>query len=422
MTLRAGFGAADISPELGTEKLAWSEPIRVEKIVEPIGAHALVLDDGRTRLGFVSVDLASVPDQVVSLSRELAADLVPAEGLLIAATHNHAAPGFHWYTPAPGVKIYEPSFVAGRIRDALAQAVAALEPAQLGVGSGVEGRISFIRRCIMLDGTVKTQPRPGDPDIRCEESVIDPEVGVVGVKVGGQWRGAIVNFALHPTQFGGDSTVRPGYPGELAKALRDKFGPQFRTVFLNGAAGDVHAQDRLNPHVGEDATKIGQCLAQTAAAVLGSLTVTDDLMLGSQVKCLVVPWRDPDAPPIGPPGQFYHPPEIRRQMEDHLRQARASSSGQDYPVQRLTLGDRVALIAAPGELFSELGLRIKLASSFPRTYVVAYANGSAGYIPTLAAHRRGGYECSLGVNRLAPQAGDVIVDAAIDLLRRDPRD
>ena len=47
-------------------------------------------------------------------------------------------------------------------------------------------------------------------------------------------------------------------------------------------------------------------------------------------------------------------------------------------VQVIALGEGVALVGLPGEIFVELGMAIKKASPYPATIVAALANGSIG--------------------------------------------
>jgi len=68
--------------------------------------------------------------------------------------------------------------------------------------------------------------------------------------------------------------------------------------------------------------------------------------------------------------------------------------------------------------FVQHGLRIKLESGPRRTVVVGHANGMVGYVPTKEAFERGGYETTFAMSsRLAPEAGDMLADAAIGLIR-----
>ena len=50
--------------------------------------------------------------------------------------------------------------------------------------------------------------------------------------------------------------------------------------------------------------------------------------------------------------------------------------------------------------------------------MVGYANGMVGYVPHKEAFARGGYETTFGYrSKLAPEAGDLLADAAITLVR-----
>jgi hypothetical protein len=51
--------------------------------------------------------------------------------------------------------------------------------------------------------------------------------------------------------------------------------------------------------------------------------------------------------------------------------------------------------------------------------VAGFTNGMVGYVPTADAFKRSGYETTLGPpSKLAPEAGDLLADTAIRLIRR----
>jgi len=83
--------------------------------------------------------------------------------------------------------------------------------------------------------------------------------------------------------------------------------------------------------------------------------------------------------------------------------------------------DEYAFAGIPAEYFVQLGLRIK-EQCYPRhALVVAHANGMVGYVPHKEAFLRGGYETTFGGgSRLAPEAGDMLADRAIELIARGP--
>jgi hypothetical protein len=86
----------------------------------------------------------------------------------------------------------------------------------------------------------------------------------------------------------------------------------------------------------------------------------------------------------------------------------------DVDVQVFTLGDEVAWVALPGEVFVELGRSIKAASPFRLTCVVELSNGRSAYIPHRSAFSEGQYEVIS--SRYAEGAGEMLVETAIRLL------
>jgi hypothetical protein len=86
----------------------------------------------------------------------------------------------------------------------------------------------------------------------------------------------------------------------------------------------------------------------------------------------------------------------------------------DIELQVFTLGDQVAIVGFPGELFAELGLAVKEDSPFPVTIIAELANGEDSYIPNRIAYTEGNYEAI--TSRLPPGAGEALVDSALDQL------
>jgi len=80
--------------------------------------------------------------------------------------------------------------------------------------------------------------------------------------------------------------------------------------------------------------------------------------------------------------------------------------------------DDWCLVSIPAEMFVELGLKIKLGAHPRHALVVAYANGMVGYIPHKEAFERGGYETTFTRgSRMAHEAGDMLVECAVKLVR-----
>lgn len=93
--LRAGVCRVDITPPLGVEPGAWRlRTGRADGVDEPLLAQALVLDDGGRRVALVATDLLWMPRHVAEAARRRIAALtgIPAEAVLLNASHNHSAP------------------------------------------------------------------------------------------------------------------------------------------------------------------------------------------------------------------------------------------------------------------------------------------------------------------------------------------
>jgi hypothetical protein len=95
--------------------------------------------------------------------------------------------------------------------------------------------------------------------------------------------------------------------------------------------------------------------------------------------------------------------------------ARRGGQPQEVEVQVVTLGDDLAWVSLPGEIFVELGLAIKQGSPFRQTMIAELANGSLGYIPNRIAYPQGNYEVVSA--RCGEGSGEMLVDAALRMLR-----
>ena len=87
----------------------------------------------------------------------------------------------------------------------------------------------------------------------------------------------------------------------------------------------------------------------------------------------------------------------------------------EVEVQVVALGDEVAWVSLPGEIFVELGLAVKKASPFRYTLIAELANGSVGYVPDRPAYAQGNYEVVSA--RCAAGSGEMLVEAAVRLLK-----
>jgi hypothetical protein len=270
----------------------------------------------------------------------------------------------------------------------------------------------------MRDGSVKTHPKPG-PEIRCPESVIDPEVGVLAIQdLAGKTLGLIVNFALHPVHGGGGTGLSAGWPGNMCDAIKAQLGGDCVPCFLNGALGDVHHQSTLVHDYVDTKERIGHIVAESVLNIVPTLKYTDNARVASSVSTIQIPLRDIDGPHgiNMPRRQRFAPDAIYEQLIARLRAKRAKRDHVLAQIQAIRIGD-AAFVSLPCEPFSAIGLNIKMHSPLPQTYVVGCANGMIGYVPTRAAFERGGYECTLSMgSKLDPSGAEMLTARALDLV------
>jgi neutral ceramidase len=174
----------------------------------------------------------------------------------------------------------------------------------------------------------------------------------------------------------------------------------------------------------KEAQRIGSAVALAAAAVRTSVQpVSGPIAWSSQrvplsarrISAEQLAWAqqvlaDSAVSGVDPRGQTDGIPDLlfaRSQLE-------LAQRNEPYlaEIQVLRIGD-VAIVGLPGEFFVEFGLAIKQQSPARATFVAGLANGSLGYVPTVAAFAEGGYEpTTWHYSKLAPDAGPICVAAA----------
>jgi len=89
----------------------------------------------------------------------------------------------------------------------------------------------------------------------------------------------------------------------------------------------------------------------------------------------------------------------------------------------MRIGD-CAIVATPGEVFSEIGAEVRRKSPFGTTLFAGYSQGILGYMATAAEYPFGGYEPSVAQRGYAhpapfdPAIERILVDTSLQLLDR----
>ena len=419
MAIRVGFAEVDITPPLGTYKIGWLKKIVSERVASPLMARVAVFETAEAQIAVVQLDTLFIAWPEVAAIRRYVSERYgfAGDGVMVAATHNHAGPAVTHAGDVPKDEAYAETLVS-RVVAAFGEALARRQEAEIGFGRAFEWRVAHNRRVVMRDGTVRTHGTFDDPGALCLEGPIDPEVAVLAARTQeGELLGVLVNYACHPTHHGGDTVIDAGYPGVLARELRDLGCPY--TLFLNGPSGNLHTSDPRAGGKNMPAQEVGQILAQDVREALQDIVYRDDVPLGAASCTLDLPYRQPTEDQVqgqARGAQRFIDPAIYDRAMPALVERIEQRGVHRAEIQVLSLGD-VALAGVPGEIFCEYGLRIKERAHPVRAVVVSCANGRVGYIPTRDAFRRGGYETTFGPSSmLAPSAGEMIEDAVVALI------
>ena len=431
-SLRVGRAASDITPAVGTPMQAPQRPPFEIKLADaphdPLQVKAVVLAAGDHKAAIVVCDLTSIPVALVEAARRQigATTDVDPTAVMISATHTHTAPQIRprFVTRADAAaRRQTEAYVEAlprRIAEAVQRANEQLIPARVSAAIGNEPSISFNRRFVMRDGTVQTNPGKTDPDVLRQivrpDGPIDPDVGVFEFdSLEGQPLATLVNFAIHLDTMGGNQPSAD-FPFQLHETLARARGGDMLTVFSAGAAGNINHYDLVDPDRVhrvkgvQESSRIGAILA---AEVLRSYRrlqplMTTTLQVAREVVRLDMPEEKGRALAARYPGasQFFDG-EVMVFNESGKQQFEAE-------VQAIALGDELAWVGFPGEMFVEHGLALKQASPFRYTMIHTLANGSIGYVPNRKAYSGGAYEDT--ATRCAPGEGERLVEVATRLL------
>ena len=436
--LTAGAASAIITPPVGTAMEGYSARADVSQGVhDDLHARAIVIDDGATAVAIVSCDLVGVDRRLVAEARDRASQAtgIPAEHVLIAATHTHAGPAGLRRDLDDALLDVTARHIAG----AIATAHKSRREAVLKVGAATVDSVSQNRRhpdwpvdasmfALLLD----------DPD------PLRPPIA------------AAVNFSCHATVlYHTNLLLSADYPGYAVRTVESLF-PGLGGLFLNGACGNVNPAWVRQEF--EEAERVGTIVGAAAARLIGELRP-----LGVGQKAHNIRWDEHIDKPVTsgelvdvrlrvasrrvelPVKSFLAPEEYeasvaelearaaaatdreerRRAMEQATRLRTERTVAQRMVGQQgrtlhpelmaISFGPGVALLGLPGEFFVETVADIRAQAGLRYLPVACYANHYVGYVVPHEAYAQGGYEA--GVTLLAPEAEAIAKAEALSLRR-----
>jgi hypothetical protein len=228
--LRAGVAKADITTsEAGI------------KINDPLYAKVLVLDDGKTRLAIIAMDVVAiggigdVSDDFLPTLRRRIQDELSLEGrhVLVNASHTHP----------PGRLLCSDEEQVDRVFGAVKRACENMTAVKVGTGIGYEDRIMMNRTLRLKNGrhwTIRhANPCPPDEEV-ASVGPVDPDIGIIRIDhMDGRPLAVVYNFACHPYLGVPRGGITADFPGFASKVIEENLGYGAMALFLQGAAGDI---------------------------------------------------------------------------------------------------------------------------------------------------------------------------------------
>lgn len=417
MKLQAGAATSNITPWLGVTMPGSFHPRYGEDVHDELLAKALVIDNGDVRIAMVTCDLIAVPESIVNAVKARIKERcgISPECVMVNATHTHSGAGVSNLLGMGEDEGYT-TWLPLKVADAVELAIKRMQPARAGFASVMEDRISFYRRWLMKDGTVRMNPGLNNPDLVRPMGNIDPELAMMYVEgLDGTPISVVASFSLHYVGTGSVGEVSADYFGQFFNLLRHYIGGNCVPILWNAASGQINNNDYSGERIWRDrghprARRMANVLAGHVLTEIQLMDLDEELALEAVTGTLefsrkVITETDLDiAEQIlaggyeyeeGPFSWVVGQPVRKDRVGVYARQCQrlaALPEQMTAPVQAIRLGD-AAILALPGEIFVETGLRIKAQTSASPLMLVSLANGYIGYVCTdEALTQEGGYE------------------------------
>lgn len=410
-TLRAGAARIDITPaQAAGLKNVWGNEFK--GVHDHIYIRALVIDNGATSAALIDVDTSSTAD-TLSLRQRMQKEFnIPAQNIMITATHGHNAPVFGIGSAIQDRQLGAQSadFYAKAERamfDAVRKAKASLQPAKMGFAAG-HADIN-INRDEFVGDRWKTGRNPARPS--------DKTVWVLRFDtLAGEPLAYFVNYGVHGLMLGPDNDQITGdLPGATSRFIESYHQDKVVALWTSGPAGDQNPiasswdLDDVLTHKIREPGELGFQLSDTLGRVLGEEAIraantaefTTTARIWSDEKLGYCPGRQRDS---------QAPAGVVRFV--------------DAAPQPMRLGvlmiNNIALAGFAGEVVTNIYTHLRQASPLQNTVLVSLSNGRVSYIIDDAA-----YDAPIFENRassLKPGCGEkTIVNGLTEMIERGIR-
>lgn len=475
-----GWSSRDIAPGKSVNLSGQFEMRITRKLKDSLSVTALAVSSGsgkESQFSFiwVSCDVATIPDDVVAISRQKLLKQVegfPVKNLIVNATHTHTAPdlGIGFYAPVPKGVMTSADYVdffTDKVVEAAAEAWRCREKGFVSYGIALTP-IGHGRRAVYFDDLSK---RPGAqewPGMNTEKNaamygdVADDQFDHIEGYADHsahflftydherKLTGAVINVACTAQETENLGEMSSDFWRETRCDLREKYGPKLFVLPQSSAAGGLSPHVMLNRKASSRMLKLKGISSRQEIAnrIIASFDETlswasrdmkDSVELKHIAESVSLPRRmiskaewiktrkgllELEAmPPSKDPDKrkrfradtvmFSRKQRCKRILKRYEEQKKEKSIQTEIHVVRV--GDMVFATNA-FELFEDYGIRIQARSPAVQTVVVELC-GRGTYVPTAKAVEGGGYSACLYCNEVGPEGGNVLVERTLKLIK-----
>jgi hypothetical protein len=356
---------------------------------------------------------------------------VPAENIMLTATHTHSAPSTaDWLSnesdpivPKANKKFIQ-QFEDAMVKSAVG-AYRSAQPAELGL--------------VIADGTGCGTNRH-NPAGQSDQQV--PVLVARSLK-DNKAIAAMLVYAMHPTVLHENSTLVSGdFPAMSRKYIQHHvLGTQCVVLHHSGVAGNQSPRHVTNGNTFAEAERLGQLLGKAVRKAVAELSYVSEANIRCRSAGVDLPMRtfpDPAQAKAEVDRTHQRLEKLRKEnaprtdvrtaecdtfgAEETLTLSKAAKEGRLAKAVEMALPAEVQVIeigqwtfvAWPGETFVEFGLQVR--KKHPNVFVITLANGETqGYLVTQEAIDNNWYEATNAVFQ-SPQGPQALVDQTLKML------
>ena len=417
---KAGFARIDVTPKVPIKKKDGSGSYT--KVNDSIYLTCVAVNDGENTALLLTLDVSSIGASMDrSFKKYITSETgIPAENIMISATHTHTA-------PAPGFPTNDS--VATRwlvslnnsMADAAKEAIADLADAEIYNGTTVVKGMAFVRRGYAEDGEpIGIWRGRSTADMVKYESEADNSVQILRFVREDKKDIVMANLQTHFTEAGEylDSAISADIADTLRVVVEMQDEDALFGVYV-GASGNINTKayvkstkkfgsyQKMAKTVAEkivaatpDLKKVEAGKIQTTAKVVTTNVRKDDAdtiakaqAAAAEIKALKKYDGDAEVYAIAKKYGF----ESAKEVTSTVSRNTNYGPTRDHTIGAISFGD-IAFVSAPYEMFDTNGMEIKQGSPYDMTFVLTNAGGAGAYVPSALAVPNGGYEVYTAVD------------------------